>query len=60
MDERQRQSIRLDAEIWLAIDECRKMRPGNVSRNTWIAEAILAKLSDELQQDNRAGAPIDA
>ena len=35
-----RQSLRLDQEVWQKID-----RERSVSRNTWITEAILEKLS---------------
>jgi metal-responsive CopG/Arc/MetJ family transcriptional regulator len=51
-DDRPRQSIRLRPEMWGAIDDARAKRPGVVSRNTWIAEAILEKLARE--QDTRA------
>ena len=33
--------------MWGAIDDVRAKRPGIVSRNTWIAEAILEKLARE-------------
>jgi len=33
--------------MWEAIDDVRTKRPGVVSRNTWIAEAILEKLARE-------------
>jgi len=42
-----RQSIRLSKPIWDAVDEVRGRRAGNVSRNTWVAEAILEKLGRE-------------
>jgi hypothetical protein len=32
-----------------AIDDVRSSRPGNVSRNTWIAEAIEEKLVRDVQ-----------
>jgi len=44
---RLRQSLRLDPEVWEEIDRERGRRPGSVSRNTWITEAILEKLSRE-------------
>jgi metal-responsive CopG/Arc/MetJ family transcriptional regulator len=50
--DRARQSLRLDAELWEMIDASRSGRPGSVSRNTWIAEAIMEKLAAE--QDNNA------
>ena len=46
-DDRPRQSVRLHPEMWEAIDDVRTKRPGVVSRNTWIAEAILEKLARE-------------
>jgi len=50
-DERTRQSLRLDQELMAAIDLARLRRPGNISRNTWITEAILEKLSREQGTD---------
>jgi hypothetical protein len=44
-EKRSRQSLRLDPEVWEEIDRDRGKRPGTVSRNTWITEAILEKLS---------------
>jgi metal-responsive CopG/Arc/MetJ family transcriptional regulator len=44
---RSRQSLRLDADVWSAIDEARVKRPGCVSRNSWISEAIAEKLKRE-------------
>ena len=53
IDPRLRQSLRLSQEVCNAIDEARKNRAGNVSRNTWISEAILEKLQREkLGNDN--------
>ena len=43
-DHKARQSLRLAAEIAQAVDAARMRRAGNVSRNTWITEAILEKL----------------
>jgi hypothetical protein len=45
LDDRTRQSLRLDPELWAAIDAARRNRPGNISRNTWITEAILEKVA---------------
>lgn len=42
-------SLRIDNEIMTAIDASRADRTGNVSRNTWIAEAIAEKLERERQ-----------
>ena len=47
LEKRQRQSVRLEPDLWQAIDESCAKRPGNVSRNTWIAEAIQSKLAQE-------------
>ena len=46
-DERARQSLRLPPEVLTAIDGARSKRAGNVSRNTWITEAILEKIARE-------------
>ncbi len=43
-DNRIRQSVRLDKQLWDGIDRACSERPGSVSRNTWITEAILEKL----------------
>lgn len=45
LTKRPRQSLRLDPQVWGAIDRERSRRPGSISRNTWINEAILEKLS---------------
>jgi len=47
IDDRTRQSLRLAPELWTAIDVARSARAGNVSRNTWITEAILEKITRE-------------
>ncbi len=44
-------NLRLAGETFEAIDSSRQARPGNVSRNTWIAEAIDEKLA----RDRAAG-----
>lgn len=38
-------NLRLSAATFQAIDAARSTRPGRVSRNTWIAEAIEEKLA---------------
>ena len=38
-------NLRLAAETFSAIDASCAARPGNVSRNTWIAEAVQEKLA---------------
>jgi hypothetical protein len=50
-DDRTRQNLRLEPELWLAIDQARLRRAGSVSRNTWIAEAILEKIAKESLDD---------
>jgi len=40
----ERCNLRLPNQVILAIDETRAKRPGFVSRNSWIAEAIRDKL----------------
>ena len=47
---RTRHSLRLDRALYGQIDRARFQRPGNVSRNTWITEAILEKLDREQEQ----------
>ena len=43
-------NLRLSPETFRAIDAARERRAGNVSRNTWIAEAIEEKLAEEATQ----------
>ena len=43
-------NLRLLPETFRAVDDARGHRAGNVSRNTWIAEAIEEKLSREAGQ----------
>lgn len=40
-------NLRLAGQTFSAIDAACAARPGNVSRNTWIAEAIEEKLAGE-------------
>ena len=48
-------TLRLDQGIGARIDRARMRRPGNISRNTWITEAILEKLErDEPKGGERA------
>ena len=54
LDDRGRQSLRLDPEVWTAIDRVRLRRAGSISRNTWITEAIAEKLARE-QDTGRPG-----
>ncbi len=45
--EKDRINLRLSTEVFVAIDEARADRPGSISRNTWITEAIQEKLLRE-------------
>ena len=42
-----RLNLRLAGETFDAIDAARLARPGNISRNTWITEAVEEKLARE-------------
>jgi hypothetical protein len=53
-DDRTRQSLRLAPDLWLAIDKARLRRAGSISRNTWIAEAILEKVERDTLVDLKA------
>lgn len=44
-------NLRLSGETFVAIDAARAARPGRVSRNTWIAEAIEEKLTRDAEQE---------
>lgn len=59
---RPRTNLRLDPNVWNAIDVARKKRPGNVSRNSWIAEAVIEKLARDSNRDseNEQGGGHDA
>lgn len=46
---RERTSLRLEAELVCMIDQARIKRVGVISRNTWIAEAIQEKLAREMK-----------
>lgn len=46
-------NLRLSADTFAAIDSRRADRPGNVSRNTWITEAIAEKLAREASANDR-------
>ncbi|WP_421931089.1 hypothetical protein [Phenylobacterium sp.] len=45
-----RLNLRLPGETFEAIDAARQARPGNISRNTWITEAVEEKLAREREQ----------
>ena len=40
-------NLRLPPETFAAIDRSRSVRPGHVSRNTWLTEAVAEKLARE-------------
>lgn len=42
-----RLNLRLSGEVFAAIDAARLARPGHVSRNTWLTEAVQEKLARE-------------
>ena len=46
-----RLNLRLSGETFEAIDAERQARPGNISRNTWITEAVAEKLARERAND---------
>ena len=48
-------NLRLSAETFARIDAARFDRLGNVSRNTWITEAIAEKLARETSANDRRG-----
>jgi len=47
-----RLNLRLPGETFEAIDVARQARPGNISRNTWITEAVEEKLARERDQSD--------
>ncbi len=50
-------NLRLDPETFEAIDIVRAKRPGNISRNTSITEAIQEKLARESGDDHGRPGP---
>ena len=49
-----RLNLRLSPEAFSAIDRARQARPGHVSRNTWLTEAVQEKLvRDEFALETR-------
>ncbi len=46
-------NLRLSAETFALIDAARADRLGNVSRNTWITEAVAEKLAREMSANDR-------
>jgi hypothetical protein len=59
LERRSRQSLRLDPQVWERIDRERRRRAGKVSRNTWITEAIIEKLSRK-QENQRSRRSLNA
>jgi hypothetical protein len=58
LEDRARQNLRRNPDVWTAIDAARLHRPGSVSRNTWITETIVENLAREQDNDTpsrRAG-----
>lgn len=52
-------NLRLPGETFDAIDASRNARPGTISRNTWITEAIEEKLARDQVKAARAGGDND-
>lgn len=48
-------NLRLSAETFALIDAARADRLGNVSRNTWITEAVAEKLARDMSANDRSG-----
>jgi predicted HicB family RNase H-like nuclease len=48
-------NLRLSPEAFAAIDQARAARPGHVSRNTWLTEAVEEKLARELANQPEVG-----
>ncbi len=46
-------NLRLAPETFDSIDAARLARPGNISRNTWITEAVEEKLARERSASDR-------
>jgi hypothetical protein len=53
-------NLRLPAETFEAIDAARAGRPGNISRNTWITEAVEEKLARDRAGRGLTNGAIDA
>jgi predicted HicB family RNase H-like nuclease len=50
-------NLRVPAKVFQAIDAYRARRPGTVSRNTWITEAIQEKLLRERVSSDKQPRP---
>jgi hypothetical protein len=53
-------NLRLPADTFEAIDAARAGRPGNISRNTWITEAVEEKLARDRAGRGLTSGAIDA
>jgi hypothetical protein len=53
-------NLRLPADTFEAIDAVRAGRPGNISRNTWITEAVEEKLARDRAERGLSNGAIDA
>jgi hypothetical protein len=53
-------NLRLPGETFEAIDAARAGRPGNISRNTWITEAVEEKLARDRAERGLSNGAIDA
>ncbi len=52
-------NLRLPGETFDAIDASRGARPGNVSRNTWITEAVEEKLARDRAESGQGKGGAD-
>jgi hypothetical protein len=52
-------NLRLPGETFDAIDAARGARPGNISRNTWITEAIEEKLACDRAESGQGNGGAD-
>lgn len=52
-------NLRLPGETFDAIDAARGARPGNISRNTWITEAVEEKLARDRAESGQGKSGAD-
>jgi hypothetical protein len=52
-------NLRLSAETFEAVDAARGVRPGSISRNTWITEAVEEKLARDRAATGQAKGDAD-
>lgn len=52
-------NLRLAGETFDAIDAARGIRPGNISRNTWITEAVEEKLARDRAESGQGKGGAD-